>query len=563
MKKFVDWRVIYYNERQGTVDNCKCIHVNKKDVDNSKLMVDFDVAQQDTVEFVFDLINEADKEYVSAFYIVPVDLLNYFGRDNDADMTSDLLFSELVDNYIKFEDRIARNTFSVTQKQKNERIMANERLRFFFKCHCYYFDLSALFKQANTDAAYNWRGNGNCRTFKQDVLPGVNKDQLQNVPSAKFTSTFIKPTGSADCFLLSIRISCLNVYRDSVTSQRALAKASNQPFDDLEPLTKDKMFDDNNEQNDELLDLAEKVESLRHTDPTIVMHNLSNVEINNDDVETLEYNFFMTDNVLHKMLYEVMNKCEVDAAMYANNTKVFVCNTMLMAQLTTYPTPYDNNITCIDDVKKQMEWMFTNIVETYCTHLDIDKKRLSSLVDKDFLFFPINSDNHWALYFCYKPFSKNEKSPIIYIVDSLFDPNAKVNSISTDKHSINVLKLRCYLECVDKRYGRGNNVNESRKSTLLRTPQQQYRSNACGFYVFLFISQFVEMTKERKKEIVDEMIESVKNNRNNVVIMADNFKFITPRTFPDIKKNIIERFKEHYTLASARKKQRLINEDSV
>ena len=71
------------------------------------------------------------------------------------------------------------------------------------------------------------------------------------------------------------------------------------------------------------------------------------------------------------------------------------------------------------------------------------------------------------------------------------------------------------------------------------------------------------MTKERKKEIVDEMIESVKNNRNNVVIMADNFKFITPRTFPDIKKNIIERFKEHYTLASARKKQRLINEDSV
>jgi hypothetical protein len=45
--------------------------------------------------------------------------------------------------------------------------------------------------------------------------------------------------------------------------------------------------------------------------------------------------------------------------------------------------------------------------------------------------------------------------------------------------------------------------------------------------------------------------------------MADNFKFITPRTFPDIKKNIIERFKEHYALASARKKQRLINEDSV
>ena len=87
MKKFVDWRVIYYNERQGTVDNCKCIHVNKKDVDNTKLMADFDVTQQDTVEFVFDLINEADKEYVSAFYIVPVDLLNYFGRDNDADMT--------------------------------------------------------------------------------------------------------------------------------------------------------------------------------------------------------------------------------------------------------------------------------------------------------------------------------------------------------------------------------------------------------------------------------------------------------------------------------------------
>ena len=69
MKKFVDWRVIYYNERQGTVDNCKCIHVNKKDVDNTKLMADFDVTQQDTVEFVFDFATMKTKFHKNAHYL--------------------------------------------------------------------------------------------------------------------------------------------------------------------------------------------------------------------------------------------------------------------------------------------------------------------------------------------------------------------------------------------------------------------------------------------------------------------------------------------------------------
>ena len=551
MKRFFDWRVVYYNKFYDKIKTCKCMHMNDHSDRDAKLFNDYDMKDQSSVEFIFDMIDDKEKEHLTEFYVMPVDLLDFVRcENNDDDDLEDVTFDDIVSNYIKFDEQEAKTTFSVLQRQKNERLMANERLHFYFKCHVYHFNLSTLFSTVDKDKQYNWKANGNTRVITNILHPGLLRQILDNVPTVSFVLTLVKPTGLSNAILLNIRMNKLIVYNNSAKSQTALANISNQPFDDLEPLINVETV----EIDDDISELVATVAKIPNVDIYNVMHNLSSIVMNEDDIGILQKSFFMTDNLLHILLKETMDKCEDSLEMAQNNSGVFVCNTMLMAQLCTASTPFAE--VTVESLKKQVEWIFTHTISQYCTYHDELKQRQSCLLSKDFLFFPVNShgprnQEHWALYMCYKPFDRKEKAPLIYIIDSLYDCDSKMGSISHEQHSINVLKLRMYLQCVADKYGMAYGgaacVTESRRAVIMRTPQQPYASNACGMYVSMFVDEFVKLSVAEKHQLVLD-----KHYLKDKTVFADKFvniQFLIQKTF--------KKFQTMYSESESRKKVKL------
>ena len=547
-----DWKIVYFNQKENKVKYTKCFclpdeheheHVYKHDHNN--IYDNLDIKQFDNEEFVFDLVEEEERCYFFAdyLYLIPANILELYGQFKDKGKEEEdvivVNFDDLLEYYLFFQTKQARVVYNIVEKGKKEYLFENDKLCLFFKAHVYHIDTARYRSQIKQP--YGMRGFSTVDN-KDSVKPGLAGNRLTGAPSISISAMFI------DEEFISIRFTNIPIYIGTQRTYQVLS--SNQPFDTPEPLI-------NNDINLVVVEEKEEEEKEEKKTTTITnyapLHNICDVVIDVEDMKQLNGSFMFSDNVLHKTIRDIVDDCDNSFEMMKENINVFVSNINTTTQLRLIHTPFDSNRTDPMNFKKQVQWIFDERISDYCTYVDIEGKLQSSLVSKDFLFFPVNSISdrgaHWALYMCYKPFDRKEKSCMIYIIDSLFDADRKVGVITYEEHILNVLKLRHYLTLVADRYiphlGGSQLVIESRPSHILRIPQQPYGSNACGLYISIFISAFLRMTEQEKQDFMKVVTGSLDKNNKELfkqTLMVDEYAFFNRDSMAEVKEAIVSKF---------------------
>jgi hypothetical protein len=489
---FADWRGAYW--KGGRWNYCKCFQ-----------------SQADEIDYVFDMMepNDAMDERIEYIFILPFNLLAF--TDNQ---DNDIQLDDLLDSYLFpiFYANSPKRSVNTMQRIKNDSILENEKLKLYFEAHVYCVNR----KQTNTQIV-------------TPILTGIHTCDIEY--------THMHGLG-----LLSFNIRGIKVYEHTPEVFQMLARCSNQPFDDPEPLIDIKMNYDETQDMEGARSLSD-------------LHNVCNCKVDDEDMVDLTRDFMMPDNILHKLIYDGIMSHAGDAQYIDQNKNVFVCNINLMTLLLTTQTEFDNIPRSVD---KQVSHIFKEVLKLHCTKT-YGTVRKSLLLDKDYLFFPVNhvgrgfGGQHWALYMCYKPFDNTVTEPLIYCIDSMFNIDTMTGVIPAKDHSINMLKLRYYLMNVAETYGADHPqqpvVSSSRTGVCLRTPQQPLRSNACGLYVYMFIDFFMKKTAEQKQELMKTIADSLTDK--NIVVLENEFGFVNSRSICAIQKEVIGLFQKQCDTALA------------
>ena len=211
---------------------------------------------------------------------------------------------------------------------------------------------------------------------------------------------------------------------------------------------------------------------------------------------------------------------------HRRNREVYVCGTGLAAVLMT-PVANHPNYTADQVIAHRFsDKADMNLKDYYTTKDPATGKLKSLLLDRNFLFFPVNHRNrHWVLYLAWRPFSP--EGGLFFIFDSMD------SCVATEEHD-HILKLiKLFLMFVEREYsppGALLYAGHCKVRQTFKAPQQPMRSNACGFYVAEVIGCFLTSPEQREAD-VNRML-------RGVMPFAAHFGEITYGTWPAYRARI-------------------------
>lgn len=111
----------------------------------------------------------------------------------------------------------------------------------------------------------------------------------------------------------------------------------------------------------------------------------------------------------------------------------------------------------------------------------------SMLEDKKFVAIVVNVHNsHWVLYILNRPYEGDRSDPLVFIVDSMYDPNKVVD---TNEHVRMILLLDLFFK-FHSAGGGGGNFNVERGFVFVKVPRQTDLTS-CGRRVVSYIEFFM------------------------------------------------------------------------
>lgn len=227
---------------------------------------------------------------------------------------------------------------------------------------------------------------------------------------------------------------------------------------------------------------------------------------------------FWTDAIVIDTIHEMLTDQSAQRRLFFfDNRDVYIFSPHLVQQL--YPPAQTERLKPHEEAARIKRIFDTRVCE-YATHRDSERGPLkSTLLDKTFIFFPFNYNNHWALCFFWKPFDPLERNYMAFFMDSSFDyGHPEENTIPRAVQLTVAGCLRSFLRNVLERYG-GPDRYEGPKlgiqqdrgiSATLLCPQQPRKTNACGYFMCEFIRNFLT-TADMRAEIIASILQADHN----------------------------------------------------